>query len=79
MNVDSTFWTAVIRSLYWAVGSAAFVGLTTWAASDDPKVIIVASGTAFLSALGFRGGLEGAFDAKRQTNNNVKPSDVHIG
>ena len=50
--------TAWMRAAYQAFGQAALVALTTWSVTDDTKTIIIASGTAALVALGFRGGFE---------------------
>ncbi len=70
--------TAWMRGAYQAIGQAALVALTTWATTDEPKTIIVAAGTAALLALGFRGLGEGAFDANRAANNDVRKSDVPV-
>lgn len=70
--------TAMLRALYQAIGQAALVGLLTWATTDETKTIVVASGVAALTALGFRGGIEGAFDANRARHNDVRDSDVPV-
>ena len=70
--------TAALRGLYQAIGQAALVALTTWAVTDDVKVIVIAAGTAALLALGFRAGFEGGFDANRAANNDIRDSDVPV-
>lgn len=74
MSTSDPIVVAFIRAAYQAVGSGAFVALSTWAVTDEPKVIIVAAGIAVLSALGFRGVAEGAFDQIRKPNQNVPPA-----
>jgi len=76
MNLNSPMATAILRSVYLAAGSGALVFLTTYAAVDDLRGAILSGGIAALSALGFRGGLEGRYDARRQASGNVKPGDV---
>lgn len=78
MTGDSAQVTAMIRAVYQAIGSAAFVALTTWSQTDDVKTIVIAAGTAALIALGFRGGIEGIFDTNRAANNDVRASDVPV-
>lgn len=65
---------AIIRALYIACGTGAAVALATWATTDDPKTIIIATGTAFLGILGFRGGGEGIFDQLTKPDMNVPPA-----
>lgn len=70
--------TAWLRALYQAIGQAALVGLLTWATTDDLKTITIAAGVAALTALGFRGMVEGSFDAHRAQTNDVRASDVPV-
>ena len=70
--------TAWLRAFYQALGQALFVGLITWSQTDDVKTIVIAAGTAALTALGFRGGGEGWFDNNRAKHNDVRDSDVPV-
>ncbi len=79
MNTSSTFTTAMLRGLYLAIGAGLSAGLTAYATSDDERAAILTGLITALAALGFRGGVEGGFDARRQANDNVKPSDVNGG
>jgi sulfite exporter TauE/SafE len=76
MNIGGTTTTAIIRGLYNAIGSGAGSAFLVWTQTNDHKTIAVAFVGAFLIALGFRGGVEGAVDTARQNANDVKPSDV---
>ena len=76
MNARTTMGTAILRGLYLAAGSGLLVFLATWATTDELKGPIVAGGISALSALGFRGGIEGKFDAGRDQAGRVLSSDV---
>lgn len=78
MTGASPIATAWLRALYQAIGQAMFVGLITWSQTDDTKTIVIAAGVAALTALGFRGLGEGAFDNGRAVNNDVRNSDVPV-
>jgi hypothetical protein len=81
MNIGSTLGTAILRGIYMAVGAGLGAALPVYAVVDTPpwKPIIVAGVGAALVALGFRGGVEGLYDADRQRNDDVKASDVKVG
>ena len=76
MNAGGPLATAILRGLYQALGSGAAVFLITWATTDELKGPLIAGGVAALAALGFRGGVEGAFDQKRNNAGDVRQSDV---
>ena len=76
MNLNSAIGTAILRGAYLAFGSGFLTFLTTWTATDELKAPIIAGGVAALTALGFRGGIEGTFDQKRNATGNVSSSDV---
>jgi hypothetical protein len=76
MKLPDPIVAAAIRGAYNAVGTGAFVALSTWAVTDDPRVIITASGMAGLGVLGFRGVGEGMFDQLRKPNQNVPPATL---
>ncbi len=76
MNSGGALQTAILRGFYQAVGSGAFVFLITWATTDELKAPLIAGATAALSALGFRGGVEGSFDRKRNSEGEMRESDV---
>lgn len=56
---------AIIRGLYTAVGMAALTGLTAFATTNDTRGALITGALAFLGALGFRGGVEGASTRER--------------
>ena len=56
---------ATIRGLYTAVGMAALMWLTVYSTTNDERASWIAAGLAFLGALGFRGGVEGAIDQRK--------------
>ena len=76
MTLNSPMTTALLRGLYQAIGAFALVFLSTWATTDEIKAPVIAGGIAALSALGFRAGVEGAYDAKRAARGDVRPGDV---
>lgn len=76
MNTSTTMGTAVLRGAYLAVGTFLVGFLPAYAVTDELKGPLIAGGMAALFALGFRGGLEGGFDANRQAHNEVRSSDV---
>lgn len=65
---------ALIRAAYGALGTGAAVALATWATTNDPKTIIIATGTAVLGILGFRGVGEGVFDQRTKPDMNRPPA-----
>ena len=95
MNVDSTFGTAILRGLYNFFCTACVAGITAYlgvaaliqgslenagVSSTDRLVFAILTGLlSGFGALGFRGGIEGLYDANRQENNEVKTSDVQVG
>lgn len=76
MNAGGPLATAILRGLYQAAGSGAAVFLITWASTDELKGPLIAGGVAALAALGFRGGVEGTFDRRRNDAGDVRQSDV---
>lgn len=89
MNTDSTFGTAVLRGAYNFVGTAMTAGITCYLAmqgvvgdtvstGDIREVSVLTGLLGGLAALGFRGGVEGFVDNRRQNKNDVKPSDVQV-
>lgn len=76
MNGSSPQATALIRGLYLAAGMFALGFLTVWATTDEYKAPIISGGIMALGALGFRTGLEGRLDQKRDRAGNVLPGDV---
>jgi hypothetical protein len=67
---------ALGRALLIALISAASTGLTTWATTNDGKVVLIAVGTAFLAPFAARFGGEGAYDTRRAHTGTVQPGDV---
>lgn len=76
MNTRTTLGTAILRGIYLALGTGGATFLVTWGATDNLKGASIAGGIAALSALGFRGGIEGKFDASRDQAGKVLSSDV---
>lgn len=68
---------ALLRGLYLAVGTflSTFFSALLMDSSDLGKAAIIAA-IAALSVLGFRGGVEGAYDTNRDRNNIRIPADV---
>jgi hypothetical protein len=56
---------AIIRGLYTAVGMGSLMWLTVYSATNDTRAAWIAGALAFLGALGFRGGVEGAIDQRK--------------
>ena len=67
---------ALIRALITGVITSALTALSTWATTNEPKTIIIAAGTAFLTPFAARFVGEGAYDTQRAKIGDVKPSDV---
>lgn len=67
---------ALIRGLYNALGTFFVTFLTAYATTDDVRASAITGAIAALGVLGFRGGVEGLHDSRRQKTGNVKPSDV---
>ena len=76
MNAQSTFGTALLRGIYTAIGTFLVGFLPAWAATDELKGPMIAGGLSALFVLGFRGGVEGRYDAGRSRNLDQKPGDV---
>lgn len=81
MNTGTTMGSAVLRSVYLALGSFAVAFLPAWAVTDELKGPIISGGLAALWALGFRGAVEGGFDTSRDAeiaagNRAPRPADV---
>lgn len=56
---------AFIRGVLTALVTGALAFLAVWSTSDDPKTLVIASLTPFLTTLAIRFGLEGAWDSRR--------------
>jgi hypothetical protein len=67
---------AFVRALILAICTGLLTALTTWQTSDDGKTIIIAAGTAAITAFLARWGVEGTYDTNRAKNGDVKPGDV---
>lgn len=67
---------AIIRGLYTAVGMAALTGLTAFATTNDTRGALITGALAFLGALGFRGGVEGAIDQGKGPRQEESPAVV---
>jgi hypothetical protein len=76
MNAGSTQATAILRGLYLAVGTFAATFLSVWGTTDDLKAAAISAGIVGLGALGFRAGVEGISDSKRDAAGAVLPGDV---
>lgn len=76
MNAGGPLATALMRSAYLAAGSGLLTFFITWGSTDALKGPIIAGCVSALSALGFRGMIEGNFDAARNKAGDVKQSDV---
>lgn len=74
--MSEQFQAALRRALIIAVISAASTALSTWATTNDAKIIFIAAATAFLAPFIARFGGEGAYDTQRDKRGNVQPSDV---
>jgi hypothetical protein len=70
--------TALLRSLGTAVASAAAAAGATAAVGASTQATIGAAAAAFVTPLATRGGIEGIFDALRQANHKILPSDVKL-
>ena len=69
---------AAVRALLIASVSAASTALTTWATTNDPKMLFIAGGTAFLAPFAARLGIEGTYDSGRANRGDVRSSDVGV-
>jgi hypothetical protein len=79
MNFGNAVMTAaILRGLYVALGTGISTALLVWATTDDWKPVIIAGATSALAALGFRGGLEGVYDANRASTGNINAGDVPV-
>lgn len=76
MNTSTALGTAILRSLYLAIGMFAVAFLPAFAVTDDLKGPLIAGGMSALGALGFRGLGEGIFDERRNAIGKTSSSDV---
>lgn len=77
MNTQSTFTTALLRSLYLAVIAGCTAGLTAFnTTNNNTRAALITGALAALAVIGGRGGIEGTIDSARQGNGQVAPSDV---
>ena len=76
MNASSTVLTAFLRAVYLALITGALTGLGAYQQTNDGKASVIAGLIAGLTVLAGRGLGEGAYDATRQTNGDIKPGDV---
>jgi hypothetical protein len=75
--MSSPLTAAIFRGLLIAILTGASTTLTTWSQTSDSKTLIIAGGTAFITTFLVRSGLEGGYDQRRQSHNDVHNSDVH--
>jgi hypothetical protein len=82
-SVGSTFWVAVVRSLWSAVAAALLAGFTAYQTmegtmpdEDAIKKALIVGAIALFGPLAARGGAEGLYDSSRQKNGNATPADV---
>ena len=68
---------AFLRGAYIAIGTflSTFVSALLMDSTDTSRAALVAAVAAF-SVLGFRGGVEGAYDTHRDRNDHRIPADV---
>lgn len=76
MNTSTALGTAILRSVYLAIGMFLLAFLPAYAVTDELKGPLIAGGLSALGALGFRGFGEGIFDEHRNATGDAKPSDV---
>jgi hypothetical protein len=87
LNASTTMGTAVLRGFYNFIGTGATGAITCYLAmqsvvgdqvsNGDVRTVSILTGIlAGLAALGFRGGVEGIADSKRQAEGDVTPADV---
>lgn len=76
MNPGNTWVTAMVRAAYAAIITGAIAGLTASQSGSADRDAILTGVLAALSVLAMRGGLEGAFDARRNAAGDVRRSDV---
>ena len=65
MSTKDPIFIAILRGLYTAVGMGGLMFLTVLSTTNDTRAALIAAGLAFLGALGFRGGVEGAIDQRK--------------
>jgi hypothetical protein len=76
MNAGSPLVAAIMRGAYIAIGSGLLTGLMAAQQGLDDRGAIIVGGISALLALGFRGGIEGAYDMHRDNTGDVRGSDV---
>lgn len=69
---------ALIRGAYLAVGTFLSAFLSALLMDSDVNRAAIVAGVTALGVLGFRGGVEGAYDAHRQKVGDVHESDVGV-
>lgn len=76
LNFGTPAVTAFMRGLYLAGGTFAVAFLPAYAVTDSLKGPLISGGLGALFALGFRSGVEGVADSRRNDKGQVKPGDV---
>lgn len=74
--MNGTFSTALLRSIGLALLGILGAGWSVYAQSGDWRTAVTAALAAATAIIGGRGLLEGVYDARRQANGDIKPSDV---
>jgi hypothetical protein len=75
-TTTATWLAAFVRALQNGAVQAGGAGFTAYQLTHNVNDSLIAAGAAFFIALGYRGVVEGARDASRQANGDVKASDV---
>jgi len=76
LNANSTGLTVALRALYNAAGAGAVALLTTYSVTDSWEDALIVAAITALGALGFRGGVEGLADMRRDAEGKRLPGDV---
>jgi hypothetical protein len=78
MTGNAVWNSAILRGFYVAVIAGLGGALPIWTQTDNTKLIIIAFLGPFLTALGWRGGGEGGYDANRAATGNMNAGDVPV-
>lgn len=65
--MNTPYAVAAVRSILTAIFTGATTFLATWATTDDPKTLIITTGTVVIGVLVSRFGVEGTIDTKKST------------
>ena len=76
LNFDNTTTTVIIRGLYTSAVLAAGSLLTTYQVTGSWEDALLVAGITGLGALGYRSGVEGLADIRRDRDGIVLPGDV---